>query len=189
MSCPGRVTFLAAVAVAALSLLAAGCGGSSPRVANVGTTTVAATTAPATTVEDGDLAGAVAFARCMRSHGIPGWPDPMSSGVFDKSELRQIGVSPARVRAIEESACNYVFENGPSHVIAPGDQAYYVRAAACMRSHGVPGFPGPTFQNDNVSFTIPPGTDTSSGRFKTARSVCEKLIPPGLPYSSPADTP
>src|SRR5262249_33908012 len=39
--------------------------------------------------------------------------------------------------------------------ITPAEQAAYLRAAACIRSHGVPDFPDPTFQNGHVKFNIP----------------------------------
>jgi hypothetical protein len=67
--------------------------------------------------------------------------------------------------------------------ITPAEQADYLRAAACMRSHGVPDFPDPTFQNGHVRFDIPSSIDTSSPQAKSAQATCVKLIPAGLPYS------
>jgi len=60
--------FVSILAFAAFSLLAAGCGGGggSPGVANVASST---TTTTATT-----QTGLVAFAACMRSHGVPNFP-------------------------------------------------------------------------------------------------------------------
>ena len=68
--------------------------------------------------------------------------------------------------------------------ITPADQADYLKAATCMRSHGVSDFPDPTFQNNNVTFNIPPNIDPNSSQAKSAEAVCVKLIPPGLPYSN-----
>jgi hypothetical protein len=64
------------------------------------------------------------------------------------------------------------------------DQADYLKAATCMRSHGVSDFPDPTFQNNNVTFNIPPNIDLKSPQAKRAQAICVKLIPPGLPYSN-----
>lgn len=174
-----------ACAVVTLSLLASGCGGGgSSGVASIGTSTTSSTAAGATTVEAGSRSGALAFARCMRSHGIPGWPDPYSNGGFDKSKLRALGVSPARIRSIEERSCNYDFQNGnQGQTITPAEQADYLRAAACMRSHGFPGFPDPTFPNASVRVNIPPAIDQSSSQFRNAATICTRLIPAGLPYS------
>jgi hypothetical protein len=164
------------VTVAAFSLLAAGCGGGgSPGVASVASSTTAATTTQN---------GAVAFAHCMRSHGVPTFPDPDSSGVFDGPKLKQVGVSASRVRAAQ-SACNHLLPNGIPLAgrITRADQVYYLRGAACMRRHGVPDFPDPTFQNNNVRFNIPSSIDANSSRVKSAVATCQKLIPAGLPYS------
>jgi len=73
---------------------------------------------------------------------------------------------------------------GPS--LTPADRADYVKAATCMRSHGVPDFPDPTFQNNHVTFNIPSGIDPNSSRSKSAAATCAKLIPAGLPYSNTA---
>jgi len=78
-------------------------------------------------------------------------------------------------------------ENGhqtPRQTITPADQAYYLEAARCMRSHGVPDFPDPTFENNSVKFNIPSSIDPNSSASKSAAATCSKLIPHGLPYSN-----
>jgi hypothetical protein len=68
--------------------------------------------------------------------------------------------------------------------ITPADRLDYLKGAACMRSHGFPGFPDPTFGNNTVTFNIPPNIDPNSPQAKRAEAICAKLIPPGLPYSN-----
>jgi hypothetical protein len=177
------------VALAALALLAAGCGGGgSSGVASVATTTGAATTVQhgTTTTRTGTLASAFDFARCMRSHGIPGWPDPNSQGFFDKAKLRPLGLSVSRVRTLEEGPCNIPLPSpqGQTIPITRADQAYYVEGAACMRSHGFPGFPDPTFEDNGVTFDIPSSINSESSTFKRARAICTRRIPAGLPDST-----
>jgi len=75
-------------------------------------------------------------------------------------------------------------QNTQTPQITRADQADYLKAAECMRSHGVPGFPDPTFENNTVTFTIPPNIDPNSPHAKSAEAICVKLIPPGLPYSN-----
>jgi hypothetical protein len=163
------------VAVAAFAVLAAGCGGGSPGG-------VASSTTPAATATQN---GALAFARCMRSHGLSSWPDPTSSGEFDKSKLRQTGYSVSQVRAVEDGPCNHllgsVSHEGPT--ITATDRADYLKAAACMRSHGFSNFPDPTFRNSSVQTNIPSSTNQDSSQFRSAAKTCTKLIPAGLPYS------
>jgi hypothetical protein len=124
----------------------------------------------------------------MRSHGIPGWPDPMSGDVFDKAKLRQLGVSVTRVRALEQGPCDQLNNAAPEQTITPADRIDYAQAAACMRSHGFPGFPNPTFANDNVTAQIPSSIDQDAASFKSAAAICTRLIPAGLPHSRPGDS-
>jgi hypothetical protein len=179
--CRRPLILASVVAVAAFSLLAAGCGGGgSPGVASVASSTTAGTTTP--------HSGALAFARCMRSHGLTNFPDPSSSGVFDKSKLRQLPYSVSRIRAVQDGPCNrllpYVGKpKGPT--ITPADQADYLKGAQCMRSHGFPDFPDPTFPNSSVQLDIPSSIDTNSSKFNSAAATCTKLIPAGLPYTRP----
>jgi len=185
LRCRSPLFLVSVVSVAALSLLAGGCGGGgSPRVANVASSTTAATTTAATTTQVGTPASALAFARCMRAHGIPNWPDPNSQGFFDKSKLRTIGLNKSRVIALEQGPCNIPLPSGgQSQTITPADRADYLKAATCMRAHGFPAFPDPTFQNNNVQTNIPSSVDQNSPRFRSAAETCTKLIPAGLPYS------
>jgi hypothetical protein len=178
MRSPRPLVLASALAVAVCSLLAAGCGGGSPGVASIGSSTTAATTTP--------QSGPVAFARCMRSHGVPAFPDPNASGEFDGSQLKRPGVSASRVRAAQ-SACSHLLPNGipvaPPYTITRADQLDYLKGAACMRRHGFPDFPDPTFQNNDVQLDVPASIDQSSPRFESAATTCQKLIPRGLPYS------
>jgi hypothetical protein len=123
----------------------------------------------------------LAFARCMRAHGIPNFPDPGSDGHFSKEQLRQLGISNARLRA-DNSACQNLLPAGQPPLTAQ-EQQDYLRAAACMRSHGIVNFPDPSFSGGGVHFTVPPGIDSSSPQFSQARQTCQRLIPAGLPYS------
>jgi hypothetical protein len=166
------------VVVAPFSLLAAACGGGgSPGVARIASSTTAVTP---------PQNGLVAFPRCMRSNGVPRFPDPSPSRT-SKPSLQQLGVSGPQYRAAL-SACAHLLPNGGQSqrpTITPADRADYLRGAECMRSHGLPAFPDPTFQSNNVTFNIPSGIDTNSPQFRSAATTCDKLIPPGLPYSSP----
>jgi hypothetical protein len=163
--------------IAASALLAAGCGGrGAPGAAGDTSSTTAAA---------GTQNTALAFARCLRSHGLPNWPDPTSDGVFDKSKLRETGYSGSQVRAVEDGPCQHLLPSGPPQgpTITAADRTDYLKAAGCMRSHGYPNFPDPTFQNNTVRANVPSNVNQDSSRFKSAAEICTKLIPAGLPYS------
>jgi hypothetical protein len=53
-----------------------------------------------------------AFARCLRSHGMPAWPDPKPDGTFPivGTPLAAGGKSPALISA--EQACRPVYSGG-----------------------------------------------------------------------------
>jgi hypothetical protein len=183
MRCRRPSILVSAVAVAAVSLVQAGCGGGSPRVASVTSSTTVRTTSQY---------GAVAFSRCMRSQGELNFPDPDSSGVFDGTKLKQLGASGqlrsvAQLRAAQ-SQCNHLLPNGvplARQTITLADEADYLRAAECMRSHGFPGFPDPAFHNSAVSVNLPASVNPSSAQFERAARNCAKLIPRGLPNVRP----
>jgi hypothetical protein len=175
---PRPFVLTSVILIAAFAALAAGCGGGgSPGAAGV---------PPSTTAASGAQTAALAFARCLRSHGLPRWPDPSSGGEFDKSKLRRTGYSGSQMRAVEDGPCKRLVPNSgqsPGPAITPADRTAYLKAAACMRSHGYPAFPDPTFENSTVQASVPSGIDQESPLFKRVAATCTKLIPAGLPYS------
>ena len=128
----------------------------------------------------------------MRTHGEPNMPDITidGSGNLHMDGVPGPGFDPNSPQY--NSAANTCKHLLPSRgsvagagTITPADQAAYLRAAACMRSHGIPNFPDPTFQNNSVTFNASgPGIDTKSSQYTSALATCQKLIPAGLPYSS-----
>jgi hypothetical protein len=123
----------------------------------------------------------------MRSHGIlnfPGPGAPPGAGIAFKNS----GVlsSPA-FQAAARDCVMYAHHETSGPQITAEDQTDYLRAAACMRTHGIVGFPDPVFANGNVSFPIPQAMNTNSTQFRRARETCELLIPSGLPYSKQAE--
>ncbi len=182
--------------VIALGLLLAGCGGGSSTggVASLGSShaSKASTTSSTTSGSAADSSGgepspgsqAVAYAACMRSHGVPNFPDPKISrsggGVSVKMAVPvQIGGNPSFKSA--DQACRKLLPGGgpgQQTVVSPAEQAQYLKAAACIRAHGVPSFPDPTFSGGGVHLDKR-GLDMSSQAFKAAVRACESLIPGG----------
>lgn len=178
---------LAALLAAVLGVAA--CGGGSPNSPGVarGPTTTAAGHPAGSSTQAGGL---LAYAACMRSHGVPNFPDPTGSGGLSKpavvSALQAVSNSQGEAA---QNACGHLLPAGgslsgqPTQTITAQQQQDYLNAAACMRSHGVTGFPDPTFSDGHVSLDIPSSIDSHSAQFTRARQTCEKLIPVGLPYS------
>jgi hypothetical protein len=192
MGRPGRRRLLlVAQAVIGLALATAACGGSPKAgVASLGTTTTAVPAGAGASggpSYDGDL---VEYARCMRSHGVLNFPDDPASSGFNAAmvALKQIGaMSLPEFQAAALACRKYAPAGVPPPQITTQDQADYLKAAQCMRAHGIAGFPDAVFSGSNVNFPIPQGMNTNSTQFRRAREICELLIPAGLPYSKEAE--
>jgi len=184
-----RVAFaVALLAPIALLLVACSGGSSGASVARLSAVTTTASTPSNAPAASAPATRALAFARCMRAHGLPKFPDPNSSGVFDKSTLSQMGYSTAQYRAVQDGPCKNLLPTAApsapnSQTITTQQQQDYINAIACMRSHGFSNFPDPTFSDGHVTLVPPPGVDTNSTQFTQAQHTCQQLIPAGLPYS------
>jgi len=121
----------------------------------------------------------------VRSHGVPGFPDPDSNGQIPKeAAVRALrGVSDSRAMAATNACANLNPAGQASPTLTAREQRDYLRAAACMRSHGITNFPDPTFPGGRVNLSIPSSIDTKSRQFTQAAQTCTQLIPAGLPYS------
>jgi hypothetical protein len=133
---------------------------------------------------------ALAWINCMRTHGEPNMPNPTSEGNNVHINIKVgSGVDPHSPRFTAAfHACKHLLVLGKSspaggNTITPADQADYLKAVACMRSHGFPKFPEPVFQDNNVTFNSTTPIDTNSAQYQRALATCDKLIPAGLPYS------
>ncbi len=175
-------------------VLVAGCGGGSPSggVASLGTHTSASQTSSSASAagsstehEASPASQAVAYASCMHTHGVPNFPEPQVSehggGVSIKMAVPVgVGKNP-RFKAASQ-ACRKLLPGGGPDNQAPltaGQQEQYLRAAACIRSHGVPNFPDPTFSGGTVHIEHQK-LNESSPAFKAAVHDCESLIPGGV---------
>lgn len=178
-----------ATAGLAAGLAACGGGGKKAGVAGIGTTTttaaVATRHAPA---QPGQFVGDLAkYANCMRTHGVAGFPDPNVSGNTVKLVLPASLAKSPKFASARRACRKYAPAKLAPPQITTADQADYLKAAECMRSHGIAGFPDPKFSNGTVTWPIPPGMDTNSTQFLRAREICQMLIPAGLPYSKEAE--
>jgi hypothetical protein len=156
--------------------LVAGCGGSSASPTGGASTSASAASA----VESG-----VAFSRCIRSHGVPNFPDPKVSG----HTVRMGSASTSQTPAFRSAAhsCQSLLPKGPPGHEPPSPQAQsrMLAVSACMRKHGISGFPDPGTSppsssagnsaivgNGGYYLAIPSSIDTSSPAFERAAAAC-----------------
>ena len=125
------------------------------------------------------MQAALAYARCMRAHGVPDFPDPDSNGQFN--------VDPQSASSQETAAdhvCHHLLNGGGR----PADTAQQqhmlgqlVRYARCMRAHGVPNFPDPQTSGGGVGQSAEMGFDMGginvhSPQFRSADHACQSLM-------------
>jgi hypothetical protein len=172
-----------------LSLLAAAVG-----VAACGSSDPSTTTGAASSGTGKDASG-VAFASCIRAHGVPNFPDPTGngqggvqiqqsqrSGSGPSTEVNGVPVNgPAFQAAMSD--CRHYLPNGgvPTAAQTAAMKAKAFAMSRCMRSHGVPNFPDPKFQTGpnggGVGIQIGgPGLDPQSPAFQAAQKACGSIF-------------
>ena len=179
----GRGRHLALLLVAATVLLGA-CGGS-----GAGTTEVAS-------VRDGDGRGdggggrrqegekdpekaLLAFARCMREHGVD-MPDPEPVG----EGMVRFEARPGEGKMPDESAfrkaddaCRHLMGGAAPRELSPDDrqamQDAMVAFARCMREHGID-MPDPEPGGGGIRARVGEGPDPRAPAFRAAEKECRK---------------
>lgn len=159
--------------MAGMALLAAAC---SPSASVSGGATNAAHAAGS---RSASVSPELAYARCVRAHGVPDWPDPGSDGREPDSVKQIAASSPQFTKA--QTACVHLLSNGggqetSAQVLA--DQRNAVRFAGCMRVHGVPNWPDPTIRPDGApQFNAPAaGVDLGAPRVMASAQRCHSLL-------------
>jgi hypothetical protein len=194
------------LSAAVVAALVVGCGGGSSG-GHAGASTRASTAtipaASATTAATGGSARAaksrtkpsmLAFAECMRAHGVPDYPDPRPPGPPPVSQSPQLVAAPSGGFTANPSSPAYQAATDNCKSLADGtpvsqtqqDQgtAPELRYAGCMRANGVPNFPDPNSDGEIGNDGAITGVDQSSPAYLHAQQDCGKLLarstgPPG----------
>jgi hypothetical protein len=166
-------TFGAVLAVAAGGLALGACGSSSSSNQSAA---------------GGKRADMLAFAHCVRSHGVPNFPDPGSNGhgglliqqragSGGSMTVNGVSVSSPAFQSAMQTCRSKLPNGGRPQPPSAGQRAQMFAFSRCMRSHGVPGFPDPTFSANGgvgISFSRSSGIDPSSPAFQSAQKACGK---------------
>jgi hypothetical protein len=161
------------IAITAAGLVVSGCGvsGGSAGAGGTGTT--------------GGSSKLLAISSCMRSHGISNFPDPTKSSGGDVGmSIAMTPGSPAVTVAgitfdgpaftAAEKACHFAAYGSPPKLTEAQKQGM-LKSAECMRTHGVPNFPDPTFGPrggvKNPSNQINPNSPAFEAAAKACRHV------------------
>ena len=139
-----------AAALLGVALALTGCGGSSS--SGIAHLASRKGTSSASSGSDGSSQestsspeqAALAYAQCMRSNGVPSFPDPKAGGGFLFHGSPGLISSPA-FKAAQAKCHKLLPGSGPPLTTNPSPQtlAKFLRIARCMREHGVYDFPDP----------------------------------------------
>ena len=164
---------LAILGIVLLTACSSGGGGGSP-------------TATASSSVSSAYTKALAYAQCIRAHGIPNYPDPNSQGQF----VIPNGSSPPKVSSAVLNAATKACQKllppalaqGPPHGSQGSNTSNQLKFAKCMRSHGALNYPDP---NPDGSFTLPKGANPQSPQWQAAEKDCQNLMPQNPGGSAP----
>jgi acyl-CoA synthetase (NDP forming) len=191
--CRHRRSFGAGLALVGLlvtvALLAAACGGGSKdpgAPSGSGTTTTVApggkTGAPASSGSSTTQTELLQLAQCMRSHGVPTFPDPSATEGTLGAMVSSAGIdlqSPT-VQAALEGCQQYTPTQNVTPAQSAAQNAQQLQFAQCMRSHGVPNFPDPSASTGTGTGAVHlnlggTGIDMSSPTVQAAITACGGL--------------
>jgi hypothetical protein len=171
---PGRLRragFLV-VALLAVGTLAAACGSgpASPGVAKAASTT---STTSGSSSQSSSYRSDLAYATCIRSHGVPNFPDPKPGGGFNITN----NPNDPQLQAAQQ-ACQNLLPGGSQQQttggnFTPQQQAQLLQYARCMRAHKILNFPDPT----SKGLGSLNGIDMNSPQFQSASEACQPLLP------------
>lgn len=164
---------LLAVVLTGLALLAAGCGGGKANPGAGGPGGV--------TVQKID-----SFAACMRGRGVVNFylsprsaePSPNSSQmVLSFLGYQVTGINPqtAQFQSAMKTCRHILGIRPPSRAVQHKQFEQALKQAACMRSHGYPGWQDPSVGPNGQGLWDPgppPGVDTNSPQFLKAAKLC-----------------
>jgi hypothetical protein len=167
------------VLAAGIIILVAACSGSSPETN---------TFAPGAT--HGQM---LAFAKCMRSNGVAQFPDPDRQGNFNNATIQALISNNSQGRnALFQ--CRSVLPNAGTGLTVEQVQQIQeqnlrqaVKAASCMRAHGIENFADPSGSTQASGVNWQPvfqaDLNVNTPSYKAAYDACQKdggIIPPNF---------
>jgi hypothetical protein len=163
----------------AVALAVAGCGGGggkSEGVASLGGGKPTSTTSSGGSSDPRQ--GALAWARCMRQHGID-MPDPRFDAAGRMAQQLPRGVDPdtPRFKAANQACKQYLPNGGEPGKVDPQAHQKMLAFARCMRQHGM-NIPDPQ-PDGGIDVDGAKGVDPDDPRFQAAEQACQRYLPEG----------
>ena len=120
----------------------------------------------------------LAFARCMRAHGVTDFPD--SGGPLQPSPGSDLYPGNPTYRAARQACQKLLPTTRLSPAQAARNDADALKFSQCMRRHGIANYPDPgPHSGPGGGFGIYlRGVDLNSPRFKAAQQACKRYRSP-----------
>ena len=165
-----RLLALLAVAVASVAGVTTACSSSST-----------SSPAHATGHAARSASSSLAFSACMRSHGVHNFPDPSAGSNGQQVTIQQgSGIDPnSPAFQAAQRSCQSLLPAGKTAgggSVSPAERARILRYAACIRTHGVPNYPDPTFNGNAIDFGNLSGF-ADLPQYQSALRACASLNP------------
>lgn len=170
----------AAVITTAALVLPIAASGASPSHAGLGRASVARAT------PNSQL---LAFAHCVRRHGVPGFPDPqpgVSNSKFPSAQ--RLHVTNTQLSSAE-NACERLLPAGTDDQFPAAEVQLLLtgmlRFSQCMRHHGVPNWPDPSTDSEGRPLFLVSAHGFTRQQARSPRIVhieqqCQHLLPSAL---------
>jgi hypothetical protein len=154
-------------------------GSKSPTIPGAGAGPITTAAQTAGSLPGDALAKFLAYSQCMRSHGMPNFPDPVTTPSGGYGFLTQ-GIDPKSpaFRSAGE-ACNAQAPEGwgtAGRPLSPAQQQQWLNWAKCVRAHGAPNFADPTFSGGGAVHITGGGTGISP-QVQSAIDACKSQMP------------
>jgi hypothetical protein len=173
-----RMGLLLGLLLLAVGVAGCGGGGKSDGVASLGgsaTSTTGGSNAGGGKDISNDFRQALAFARCLRQHGLPAFPDPQLSGDGGIAQRFPRGAGPndPKVKAAQQACRQHLPDGGQVQRPSPQEQQEALAFARCMRQHGIDmSDPQVTAEGVLLDEQLPRGLRKDDPRLRAAQRAC-----------------
>jgi hypothetical protein len=121
---------------------------------------------------------ALTYAKCMRSHGVPDFPDPNAQGGFDSTG----GMNPSSPTFVSATnACESASGSTTPPAVSSSNTAKLLKYSQCMRAHGIADFPDPNSRGglDISAGKSHPDLQPNNPQYIAANKACQADLPGG----------
>jgi hypothetical protein len=107
----------------------------------------------------------------MRSHGVPNFPDPPANG--DPLKRCSLDEQSPAFQSAQQSCKTLLPGSSQGSPLPESQKLAAITNGQCMRKHGVPNFPDPSFPSSGGSIVqLPAAINADSPAFRKAQKIC-----------------